>query len=172
MTQRDPKFDAYVLQIHSVLDRLDYYRLLGVDAHSDVAAVKKAYRKIAAKFHPDRNRDAAPQIQQAIYAIFKRLNEAYRVLCDPDRRNHYNQHLAEGNVRLETDVRMSTLKKEPEDTIVNREARQFYLQAKEALAKGNLLHAELHLKVAASREGENDAIAELARTVIEAKKSK
>ena len=51
-------------------------------------------------------------------------------------------------------------------------ARQFYLQAKEALAKGDLLHAELHLKVAASREGENDAIAELARTVIEAKKSK
>ncbi|HUT77787.1 MAG TPA: DnaJ domain-containing protein, partial [Polyangia bacterium] len=82
MTVRDPAFDAYVLQIHAVLERLDYYRLLGVDRGARIPEIKRAFFGIAARFHPDRNRDAEQAVAAAIYEIFKRLNEAYRVLCD------------------------------------------------------------------------------------------
>lgn len=172
MTARDPNFDAYVMQIHAVLDRLDYYRLLGVAPQDDVGKVKKAFHSIAAKFHPDRNRDAPDQVQKAIYDIFKRLNEAYRVLCDHERRQMYNQTLAEGQARLDTGIRKTAVPKTPEDTIRSRDARQFYRKALEALKDENLMQAELHVKVAHSREPGSKAIEELMKQIIAAKKEK
>jgi len=172
MTSRDPNFDSYVMQIWNVLNRLDYYRLLGVSKEHNARQVKSAYLKIAAKFHPDRNRDADEQVKKAIYDIFKRLNEAYRVLCDQERRTYYDKLLAEGTVRLEVNVRSTMLTSNPEDSISNIEARNFYLQSKEALEKGDLLHADLHSKVAAAREPGNKAIMELAEQIKAAKQAK
>ena len=157
---RDPSFDAYVLKIHEVLDRLDYYRLLGVDKSARIPEIKKAFYSIAAKFHPDRNRDADEVVRQAIYEIFKRLNEAYGVLCDYEKRQAYDSAIAEGKVRLELETRRTVVPKTAEDTMKSREARQFYRQAAEALKGGNLLQAELHIKVARTREGEDNAAIE------------
>jgi curved DNA-binding protein CbpA len=159
MTARDPAFDAYVLQIHGVLDRLDYYRLLGVDRGARIPEIKRAFFGIAARFHPDRNRDAVPAVGAAIYEIFKRLNEAYRVLCDHEKRKAYDAALAEGKTRLSTEDRRVAQPKTPEDSIQSREARQFYREAAAALEAGNLMQAELHIRVARSREGrDNEAI--------------
>ncbi|MCP4606720.1 MAG: J domain-containing protein [Proteobacteria bacterium] len=172
MSRRDPKFDAYVLKIHEVLDQLDYYKLLGVDRQTGVSGVRKAFYAIAAKFHPDRNRDAEPAIHKALYEIFKRLNEAYRVLCDPERRKMYDECLSQGKVRLEQDTRRSLTPKSPEDTIKSRPARQFYHEAAEELKKGSLMNADLHIKVAASHEPNSPAIIQLAKQILEAKKAK
>jgi curved DNA-binding protein CbpA len=170
MTGRDPAFDAYVLQIHAVLDRLDYYRLLGVEREARVSDIKRAFFGIAARFHPDRNRNAEPAVQGAIYEIFKRLNEAYRVLCDHEKRKTYEAALAQGRTRLGTEDRRTAQPKTPEDTLQSREARQFYREAAAALAAGNLLQAELHVKVARAREGRaNEAIAGLEQAIREAK---
>jgi DnaJ-class molecular chaperone len=157
MAERDPSFDAYVLKIHEVLDQLDYYRLLGVTPTARIPEIKKAFYAIAAKFHPDRNRDADEVVRQAIYEIFKRLNEGYGVLCDYEKRRAYDGGLAEGKVRLELDGRRTTVPKTAEDTMKSREARQFYRQALEALKQGSLLQAELHIKVARSHEGDDNA---------------
>lgn len=172
MTNRDPEFDAYVLKIFEVLDRLDYYRLLGVQKDARIPEIKKAFFGIAAKFHPDRNRDADENVGAAIYAIFKRLNEGYRVLCDHQRRVQYDQDIAAGKTRLEQDGRRKAIPKTAEDTMKSREARQFYRQAVEALKGGNLMQAELHAKVAGSREGENTAISDLLESIREAKEAK
>ena len=173
MTSRDSAFDDYVLKIYDVLDRLDYYRLLGVGPQARVPEVKKAFFSIAAKFHPDRNRDASEKVRSAIYEIFKRLNEAYRVLSDHEKRKLYDALLAEGKVRLEVDDRRATMPKKPEDTIQSREARQFYRRAAEAFEGGDLLQADLHVKVARSREGQpNEAIDALFAQVREAKAAK
>jgi curved DNA-binding protein CbpA len=166
---RDPKFDATVLKIHDVLDKLDYYRLLGIGSGAGAGDVKKAFYAIAAKFHPDRNRSADPKVQQSLYEIFKRLNEAYRVLSDPAKRKTYNEGLAEGKLRLSNESRLGSAPKTPEETIQSREARQFYKQAEEALAKGNLLQAELHIKLAKAREPRNQAIDDLAGKIATAK---
>ena len=61
----------------------DYYEVLGIDKNADRAAVKKAYRKLAKKYHPDTNK-GNPQAEQK----FKEVTEAYAVLSDPKKRNY------------------------------------------------------------------------------------
>ncbi len=63
----------------------DYYKILGVDRNADAAAVKKAYRKLARKYHPDVNKSDDAEER------FKEVNEAYDVLKDPDKRKAYDQ---------------------------------------------------------------------------------
>lgn len=67
-------------------EKRDYYEVLGVDKNADDAALKKAYRVLAKKYHPDTNPgDAEAE------AKFKEASEAYAVLSDPDKRRQYDQ---------------------------------------------------------------------------------
>ena len=65
----------------------DYYEVLGVDKSADDAAIKKAYRALAKKYHPDLNPGDKEAEQK-----FKEVNEAYDVLSDPDKRAKYDQY--------------------------------------------------------------------------------
>ena len=74
--------------------KADYYELLGVERNADKDAIKKAYRKIALKYHPDRNPDN-PEAEDK----FKEAAEAYEVLSDEDKRARYDRfgHAGVGN---------------------------------------------------------------------------
>ncbi len=63
----------------------DYYKILGVERNADAATIKKAYRKLARKFHPDRSNEANAEER------FKEINEAYEVLKDTEKRKAYDQ---------------------------------------------------------------------------------
>lgn len=65
----------------------DFYKLLGVDRNASDAEIKKAYRKMAMKYHPDRNKDNPEQAE----AKFKEIKEAYEVLSDAKKRSAYDQ---------------------------------------------------------------------------------
>lgn len=67
-------------------DKKDYYDVLGVDRNADESELKRAYRKLAMKYHPDRNPDN-PEAEQS----FKEINEAYEILSDHEKRNLYDQ---------------------------------------------------------------------------------
>jgi molecular chaperone DnaJ len=67
-------------------EKRDYYEVLGVDRGADDATLKKAYRKLAKKYHPDMN----PGDKEA-EAKFKEATEAYSILSDPDKRRQYDQ---------------------------------------------------------------------------------
>jgi len=65
----------------------DYYQILGVSRDASEADVRKAFRKLAAKHHPDRNPGDAGAEDR-----FKEVNEAYTVLSDPEKRRFYDQY--------------------------------------------------------------------------------
>ncbi len=64
----------------------DYYQILGVDKKAPVDEIKKAYRKLAVKWHPDKNPN-----NKAAEEKFKKISEAYAVLSDAQKRHQYDQ---------------------------------------------------------------------------------
>lgn len=68
------------------MEKRDYYETLGVERGADAAALKRAYRKLAMRYHPDRNPDDA-----AAEARFKEASEAYEVLSDGEKRAAYDR---------------------------------------------------------------------------------
>ena len=69
------------------MEYIDYYKVLGISQDADTEAVKKAYRKMARKSHPDVN----PGNKEA-EKKFKQANEAYQVLSDPEKRKKYDKY--------------------------------------------------------------------------------
>ena len=68
-------------------DKRDYYEVLGVEKNASEGEIKKAYRKLAMKYHPDQNPG-----DTSAEAKFKEIGEAYEVLSDPDKKARYDQY--------------------------------------------------------------------------------
>jgi len=73
------------------LNSKDYYEILGCDRSADENALKKAYRKLAVKWHPDKNPDNADATQK-----FQKISEAYATLSDSKKRKLYDQYGIDG----------------------------------------------------------------------------
>ena len=74
------------------MDKRDYYEVLGVSKNASPEDIKRAYRRMAIKYHPDKN----PDNKQQAEAKFKECAEAYEVLSDPEKRQRYDQLGHEG----------------------------------------------------------------------------
>lgn len=72
----------------------DYYQILGINRDADGNTIKKAYRKLAMQYHPDRN----PGKEKWANEKFKEINEAFSILGDPEKRKQYDQFGTVGNV--------------------------------------------------------------------------
>ena len=69
------------------MEFIDYYKILGVGKNASTEDIKKAYRKLARKHHPDLN----PNDKEA-HKKFQQINEANEVLSDPEKRKKYDQY--------------------------------------------------------------------------------
>ena len=67
--------------------KIDYYQLLGVSKSADEVTIKKAYKRLAMRYHPDKNKDNKKQAESK----FKDVKEAYEVLSDSQKRQMYDQ---------------------------------------------------------------------------------
>jgi molecular chaperone DnaJ len=77
---------VFLEKAKKVMSKRDYYDILGVDKNTDEKDIKKAYRRVAMKFHPDRNPDDADAEDK-----FKEASEAYEILSDREKRAAYDQ---------------------------------------------------------------------------------
>lgn len=84
-TNKQPGERKLVLFV-SIMSKQDYYKVLGVAENATAAEIKKTYRKLAVKYHPDKN-----QGDKAAEDRFKEISEAYYVLSDEKRRAEYDQ---------------------------------------------------------------------------------
>jgi len=75
------------------MDCKDYYQILGMDKFASADQIKKAYRKLAMQYHPDRNHGKEEWANEK----FKDINEAFSILGDPDKRMQYDQFGTVGN---------------------------------------------------------------------------
>ena len=67
------------------MSKSNYYQILGLTKNCSDDDIKKAYKKLAIKFHPDKNK--APQADEA----FKKISKAYACLSDPEKKRYYDQ---------------------------------------------------------------------------------
>ncbi len=148
------------------LDQLDYYTLLGIQPDASEADVRRAFRKFARKYHPDRYSGAPADKRERANAIYRRGSEGVQVLCDPDARRLYDAALVKGIRRLTAAQRdgaarilarrEGTAKKEP--TIRSLQARAFYDRAMRALEAKDYRAAWKALRAAAQEEPDNPLI--------------
>jgi len=75
------------MAIRGTLVKRDYYDILGINRDADDAVIKQAYRRLAIRYHPDRNPDDKQTVEK-----MKEINEAYAVLCDPQKRRRYDAY--------------------------------------------------------------------------------
>lgn len=126
------------------LAKLDYYTLLGIDARASTADVKRAFRKFARRYHPDRFSDGQAGKRERATAIYRRGSEAYQVLTDPRTRAAYDEALRQGQLRLDATAR-DRATRQPNDSPAERtgppiqspQALLFFEKGVQAAHEGN-----------------------------------
>jgi curved DNA-binding protein CbpA len=93
------EFEHFVGRLLNVIDRTDYFQLLGLTDKASLAEVKKSYRGLSKIFHPDQYfRKVEPAFRRQLQQVFKHINIAYQVLNDDERRAEYAKQLKEKGV--------------------------------------------------------------------------
>eukprot|EP00457_Paulinella_chromatophora_P002354 gb/GEZN01002358.1/.p1 GENE.gb/GEZN01002358.1/~~gb/GEZN01002358.1/.p1 ORF type:complete len:524 (+),score=96.97 gb/GEZN01002358.1/:610-2181(+) len=95
LQQMSPEDESIAEQMRKVqveqkkASRVNYYKILGVDKHANDEKIRKVYKKLALKWHPDKNGETEGK-RAAAEAKFKEITEAYGVLSDPEKRRRYD----------------------------------------------------------------------------------
>lgn len=164
------KVQERIEKFYNALDRWNYYELLKCGENSSFEDVKKQYMQLARQFHPDKFRKTSPDIRSKVYAVAKRLNEAYSVLFNKNRRNIYDEELRKNPLNIRFDFQKKVGREEnPEDSIEDKQVRKFVRMAKEAMEAGDYKNAFMQLTLADQKLPGNKYVK---RLLAEAKKRK
>jgi curved DNA-binding protein CbpA len=153
--QHDELFELRLVvdELYDGLATYPYHVFLGVDPDLRGDALRTAFHRRAAQFHPDQYYslpDAA--LREKIYAVYKRITEAYRVLSDPETRRRWEQQRARGALRLESTGRFRSWR--PEEGL-SEPARKYYILAADAERRGDVKNARFNLQLAIQFDPDN-----------------
>jgi DnaJ-class molecular chaperone len=151
-----------------IMDELDYYQLLGVTGTATSRDIRSAYHACSRSFHPDANRNLAPDLLAHCTRISKRIAEAYCVLRDTRRRRAYDErrrsagalriHIAEARQSHAEQRRAAARGATPE-------GRQFHARAEKEIKEGRLGAAAQSLQMALTFEPQNAGFRALADSI-------
>lgn len=152
-------------ELYALLDRLNYYQILGVEPGSSLAQLRQAYFALAAAYHPDRFLTLQDEtLRNEIASVFKRMTEAYRVVTDKERRQSYDQGLKSdphgAHLRYHTVERPRVGPRDPTEIAETPAGRKYVGHALQAERQGNLSTAAMHLGLALQVEPHNKDIAQ------------
>ncbi len=134
------------------IDRLSYYDFLAIPPTTDYIAIRDAFYERAQRFHPDRFvAMEAATVKKAVYAVYKRMTEAYKVLTDPQLRATYDAVLAEGHARLSSEARSRRLDAD-ERQVSNPFARIYLRSGQQKFDAGDLNGAWIDCELGLSLE--------------------
>ncbi len=147
-----------IVALGRIVDELDYYQLLHLEAGATALDVKRAYHSSSRVFHPDANRHLDSELRGAVERIAKRITEAYSVLRDPRRRAAYDRRLQSGNgVRMQLAEAKAEAGRRSTEERLGRTAqgRQYFSLASADLKRGDLAAAARNLQTALTFEPDN-----------------
>ena len=154
-SRKNPKIGELVSEVARLFDGIDtlsYYVFLGLPANCDYVAVRDAFYGRAQRFHPDRFvATYGVTVKDAVYAVYKRMTEAYNVLSSPELRISYDEGLEEGAVRLDA-VKRSRRLDALERQVSNPFARIYMRAARAKLDAGQLNGAWIDCELGLSLE--------------------
>ena len=157
-----------------VVDELSYYAILSVTPDVTPDALKRAFHAFAEQFHPDAHVGRSEAERESIGRVFRRANEAYRVLSDDALRDRYDALLARGESAQgasrrssfpATSLRESAAPRALEDHLRSPTARPFARRAEELVKLGDVRQAKLQLTLARHHEPNNDALEDYIRHI-------
>ena len=141
-----------IARLYDGIEELSYYEFLALDRSTDYVAVRDAFYARAQRFHPDRFVATYGQtVKQAVYAVYKRMTEAYNVLSNPQMRFDYDEGLERGEVRLAAEKRARRLSVE-ERKVSNPFARLYMHAARHRLNEDELEQALIDCELGLSLE--------------------
>jgi DnaJ-class molecular chaperone len=147
-----------IMALGRIVDELDYYQLLHLEAGASAREVKRAYHATSRVFHPDANRHLDGELRSAVERIAKRVTEAYSVLRDPQRRAAYDRRLASGDgVRIQlAEAKAEAGRRNAEERLGRTpQGRQYFNLASADLKRGDYGAAVRNLQTALTFEPEN-----------------
>ena len=154
-SHRNQKLGELVSEVARLFDgieNLSYYEFLDLPQDCDYVAVRDAFYGRAQMFHPDRFvATYGETVKQAVYAVYKRMTEAYNVLSSPDLRHAYDDGLGRGQFRLDA-VKRSRRLDAMERQISNPFARVYMRSARAKLNAGELNSALIDVELGLSLE--------------------
>lgn len=166
--------------LHELLKDLDYYQLLQLKMGCPQADIDAAFRAEGRRLHPDRvAAGAPPEFRTQANTVFKAVNDAYRVLRDPDARSHYDNELRAGRLRMDEEARKAAeaeaaAKNDPTKAARTEKGGKFWKLALQSFNDKDYNGAAMNIQFALSFEPDNEVLKEWlakARAAKEGKKT-
>ncbi|PRQ04126.1 DnaJ-like protein [Enhygromyxa salina] len=141
-----------VARLHEQIGQLSYYDFLAVTPQTDYIGIRDAFYTRAQLYHPDRFvAMEGESVKKAVYAVYKRMTEAYQVLSDPELRAAYDRALGQGEFRLAAEARARRLDAD-ERQVSNPFARIYLRSGRRKYEQGDLNGAWIDCELGLSLE--------------------
>jgi len=149
-----------------LLRELDYYQLLGLKPGCPQPDIDAAFRAEGRRLHPDRvAAGGTPEFRTAANNVFKAVNDAYRVLRDPDARTAYDNELRAGKLRMDQEARKAAeaeaaARNDPTKAARTEKGGKFWKLGLQNLAEKDYNGASMNIQFALSFEPDNEVFKE------------